>query len=186
MAEEEKEKLEVLAAAYGIQPSYSDIWGNTKTIPPETLEQVLGAMGVDVSNPQEALQHAEHRSWNQLAPPVLVVSIDQLPADFFFHLPSNSSPGALSEKELQVRLEITGENISPINHSYHLEQLNFKKDHQIDDITYKCWSFPFPSTLSIGYYHFNLTVAYENHKHQQTTLVAICPQQAYLPPALQG
>ena len=186
MAEEEKEKFELLAAAYGIQPSYWDIWGNTKTIPVETLEQVLGAMGVDVSNPQKALQHGEHRSWNQLAPPVLVVSIDQLPADFFFHLPSSSSPGARSEKELQVRLEITGENISPINHSYHLEQLNFKKDHQIDDITYECWSFPFPPTLSIGYYHFNLTVAYENHKHQQTTLVAICPEQAYLPPSLQG
>ena len=186
MAEKEKEKLELLAAAYGIQPSYSDIWGNTKTIPPETLEQVLGAMGVDVSNPQEALQLVELSSWNQLAPPVLVVSIDQLPADFLFQVPSNSSPGTMSEQELQVWLEITGENTSPINHSYHLEQLNFKKDHQIDDITYKCWSLPFPTALSIGYYHFKLTVAYKNHKHQQTTLVAICPEQAYLPPALQG
>jgi 4-alpha-glucanotransferase len=186
MTEKEKEKLEVLATAYGIQPSYSDIWGNTNTIPPETLEKVLGAVGVDVSNPQEALQHVEHRSWYQLAPPVLVVSIDQLPADFLFNLPSNSAPGAMSEKELQVRLAITGENISPINHSYHLEQLNFKKDHQLDGITYERWSFPFPTELSTGYYHFKLTVAYANHQHQQTILVAVCPEQAYLPPALQG
>ncbi|MDH3850940.1 MAG: 4-alpha-glucanotransferase, partial [Deltaproteobacteria bacterium] len=186
MAETEKEKLELLAAAYGIQPSYSDIWGNTHTIPPETLEQVLGAMGVDVSNPQEALQHVEHRFWNQLAPPVLVASIDQLPSEFLFQVPSNGSPGATSEKELQVGLEIAGENTSPINHSYHFEQLNFKKDHQLDGITYECWSFPFPTALSTGYYNFKLTVAYENHKHQQTTLVIICPEQAYLPPALQG
>ena len=186
MAEKEKEKLELLAAAYGIQPSYSDIWGNTHTIPSETLEQVLGAMGVDVSDPQKALQHLEHRFWNQLAPPVLVASIDQLPSEFLFQLPANSSPGAMSEKELQVRLEITGENTSAINHSYHFEQLNFKKDHQLDGITYECWSFPFPAALSTGYYHFKLTVAYENHKHQQTTLVIICPEQAYLPPALQG
>ena len=186
MAETEKEKLELLGAAYGIQPSYSDIWGNTHTIPPETLEHVLGAMGVDVSNPQEALQHVEHRFWNQLAPPVLVASIDQLPSEFLFQVPSNGSPGATSEKELQVGLEIAGENTSPINHSYHFEQLNFKKDHQLDGITYECWSFPFPTALSTGYYHFKLTVAYENHKHQQTTLVIICPEQAYLPPALQG
>jgi len=185
MAEKEKANLELLAAAYGIQPSYSDIWGNTHTIPTETLEQVLGAMGVDVSDPQKALQHLEHRFWNQLAPPVLVASTDQLPAEFLFQLPSNSSPGAMSEKELQVRLEITGENTSPINHSYHFEQLNFKKDHQLDGITYECWSFPFPTALSTGYYHFKLTVAYENHKHQQTTLVIICPEQAYLPPALE-
>ena len=185
MTEKEKEKLDVLAAAYGIQPFYLDIWGNTNTIPQETLEQVLGAMGVDASNPQEALQHVEHRSWKQLAPPVLAVSIDELPADFLFHLPANNSPDAMSEKQLQVWLEITSENISPINHSYRLEQLNFKESHQLDDITYECWSFPFPTALSTGYYHFKLTVAYENHAHQQTTLVAICPEQAYLPPALQ-
>ncbi|MCG6945201.1 MAG: 4-alpha-glucanotransferase [Deltaproteobacteria bacterium] len=186
MVEQEKVDIEVLATAFGIQPSYSDIWGNTYTVAPETLELLLGAMGVDVSNPREVLRDVEHRAWNQLAPPVLVVSINQLPADFLFQVPSNSSPGAVAEKKLQVRLEITGENTSPINHSYHLEQLNFKKDHQLDDITYECWSFPFPTALSTGYYHFKLTVAYDNHKHQQTTLVAICPGQAYLPPALQG
>ena len=120
MIEKEKEKLEALAAAYGVQPSYSDIWGNTNTIPTETLEHVLGAMGVDVSNPQEALQHVEHRSWNQLAPPVLVASIDQLPAEFLFQVPSNSSPGALSEKKLQVRLEITGENTPSILSLIHI------------------------------------------------------------------
>jgi hypothetical protein len=186
MAEMEKVNLELLAAAYGIQPSYSDIWGNAHTIPPETLEQVLGALGVDVSDPHEALQRLEHHFWSQLAPPVLVESTDQLPSEFFFHVPSNNSPGVMSKKEFQVRLEIAGENSSPINHSYHFEQLNYKKDHQLDGITYECWSFPFPPALSTGYYHFKLTVAYENQKHQQTTLVIVCPEQAYLPAALQG
>jgi 4-alpha-glucanotransferase len=185
-AEEKKETLAQLSAAYGVLSSYFDIWGNAHTIPPETLEQVLGALEVDVSNPQEALQHLEHRFWNQLAPPVLVESTDQLPSEFLFHVPSNNYPGAMLEKELQVRLEITGENTFPINHSYHIEQLSFKKDHQLDGITYECWSFPFPTALSTGYYHFKLAVVYENHKHQQTTLVIICPEQAYLPPALQG
>lgn len=184
MVEQEKANIELLAAAYGIQSSYSDIWGNTHTVPPETLEQLLKALGVDVSNPPEALQHLEHRFWSQLAPPALVASTNQLPGEFSFHLPSNNSTGVMAGKQFQVRLEITGEKISPINHSYHFEQLHFKEDQQLNGHTYERWSFPFPTVLDPGYYHFKLTVAYENQKHQQTTLVIICPEQAYLPPAL--
>lgn len=185
-AEKKKENLARLAAAYGIQCSYADIWGTDHEISQQTLEQMLATMGVEVSRPEKTLEHLEHQSWSQLAASVLVESIERLPAELLFQIPVQRLTEEKSHRMLQVRLEITGENTTPINHSYQFEQLAFKEARRFDGTDYERWSLPFPGGLSAGYYQFKLTVECETEKHQQAILVILCPEKAYLPPALQG
>ena len=184
--EEKKESLAKLSAVYGVLTSYFDIWGQSHEIPPETLETMLAAAGVDVSRPQEALRYYENLSWTQLAPPVLVASTEELPADFLFQLPASHPPAGKSHRVVQVRLEISSENTPPVNHVFPFEQLTFVESREVNGSYYERWSFPFPEDLSIGYYHFKLFVEQDEYKYEQKILVILCPEKAYLPPALQG
>jgi len=184
--EQKRESLAQLSAAYGVLTSYFDIWGQSHEIPPETLETMLAAAGVDVNKPQETLRHYENLSWIRLAPPVLVASTEALPADFLFQIPVSHSTQEKSPRVLQVRLEISGENTSPVNHAFHFEQLTFVEARELNGSYYERWSFPFPEDLSIGYYQFKLFVEHDKEKFQQEILVILCPEKAYLPPALQG
>ena len=183
--EREKENLAKLAEAYGVQSSYSDIWGNSHKIPLETLKKLLVAAGVEVSNSEKALKHFEHRSWLQLAPPVLVESIERLPTEFFFHLSLVHPREQKSDPALEVWLDITGENGPPTNHHYQAKKLAFKEAVEFNGKYYERWSFPFPTGLTIGYYQFKLSVEHEKERLEQEILVILCPEKAYLPPSLQ-
>jgi 4-alpha-glucanotransferase len=184
--EQQINELYRLAAAHGIQRSYFDIWGNVHETTLETLEEMLLALGVDVSRPAEALLKLDHTSWTQLAQPVLVESIEQLPGELFFQIPTHRVVIDHLNSQPRVQLEIIGENTAPSYHAYNSEQLAFKEARQIDGTIYERWGVPFPAGLSTGYYHFNLTVEAENQKHQQPIKVIFCPAQTYLPPGLQG
>jgi 4-alpha-glucanotransferase len=184
--EQKRENLAQLSAAYGVLTSYYDIWGQSHEIPPETLAALLAAAGVDVTSPQEALQRYENLFWTQLAQPVLVASTEGLPDEFLFQITASRSPEAKSDRMLQVRLEISGENAPPVNHSFHLEQLTFVEARELNGSYYERWSFPFPRGLPVGYYQFNLCVEHGQEKLEQKILVILCPEKAYLPPALQG
>ena len=188
MATEEikREILGQLSAAYGVLTSYYDIWGQFHEIPPETLEAMLAAAGVNASRPQEALKYYENLSWTRLVQPVLVASTDQLPAELLFQIPASRSSEEKSNRVLHVRLQISDENTHSTNHSFNSEQLTFIEARELNDSCYERWSLPFPGGLSIGYYRFNLCVEYDKEKIEQETLVILCPGKAYLPPALHG
>jgi 4-alpha-glucanotransferase len=184
--EQRRESLAQLSAVHGLLTSYYDIWGQSHEIPLETLETMLAAAGVDVTSPQEALKQHENLSWTQLAQPVLVASTAGLPAEFLFQIAASRTPEEKSDRGLQVRLEISGENAPPVNYSFHFEQLTFVEGKQLNGSYYERWSFPFPKGLSIGYYQFKLCVEHEREKFEQKILVILCPEKGYLPPALQG
>jgi 4-alpha-glucanotransferase len=184
--EQKRETIARLSAAHGVLTSYFDIWGQSHEIPPETLETLLAAAGVDVTSPQESLQRYENLSWTQLAQPVLVASTEVLPAEFFFQITASPSPEENSNRVLQVRLEIFGENAPSVNHAFHFEQLTFVEARELNGSYYERWSFPFPMGLSMGYYQFKLCVEHGQEQLEQKILVILCPEKAYLPPALQG
>jgi 4-alpha-glucanotransferase len=182
--EEKREILARLSAAYGVLTSYHDIWGQYHEIPSETLKSFLAAAGVEVTRPQEALKHYENLSWTQLAQPVLVASTEQTPAHFFFQIPVSRPQEENSDREFQVQLEISGENTPAHNHSFSFEQLTFIEAKELNGFYYERYSFPFPGGLSIGYYHFNLSVEHAKERFGHTTLVILCPEKSYLPPVL--
>ncbi|MEJ2429221.1 MAG: 4-alpha-glucanotransferase [Deltaproteobacteria bacterium] len=184
--EEKRENLARLSAAYGVLTSYFDIWGQSHEVPLETLETLLEATGVDVNSPQEAFKHYENLSWTQLAQPVLVASIETLPAELFFQMPVSRRLEEIKWRFLRVRLEIFGENSPSVIHSFNTEELTFIEERELNGSYYERWSFPFPMGLSIGYYQFKLLVEYDQEKLEQQFLVILCPEKAYLPSALQG
>jgi 4-alpha-glucanotransferase len=184
--ENEPEVLARLAAAYGIQCSYFDVYGNFHEMSPETIKQMLVAMGVDASRPEEALQRVKHLPWTRLAEPVLVESAGRLPSEFVLQVPASGSAATQLNRRFQVRFLVTGEDGLSINYSYRPEQLTFKESKEIDSITYERWGVPFPAGLSLGYYQFDLTVTLDKQEYEQTISVILCPDTVYLPSALEG
>ncbi len=184
--EHESQSLVSLATAYGVQPSYLDIYGHVKQIPEKTIKRVLAAMGVEVSRPEEALQKLEQSSWTRLAEPVLVECADRLPTEFLFQIPIRGSEGRQLSQNMFIRLSVTGEETSSATHSYEPGQLTFKETQEIGSVTYGRWGFPFPKGLSQGYYQFSLFVALDTQEYRQTVSVIICPERSYLPPTLRG
>jgi 4-alpha-glucanotransferase len=182
----QQELLVPLAAAYGIQSSYIDVYGNVHVIPLKIIKQMLVAVGVDLSRPEDELQRLEHCSWTQLAEPVLVESADHPPSRFVFQVPTQTSSAEQPNRNLQVRLVVTGENTASVTYSYQSEQLTFIESKQIDSVMYGRWDLPFPEGLSQGHYQFSLSVAFDKQEYQQTISVILCPERAYMPPALRG
>lgn len=71
--------LSRLAAAYGIQPSYIDVWGKRVEPPAETQAALLRTMGVEVGSEAQiraALEEVEERQQREFAPSVLVIDAD--------------------------------------------------------------------------------------------------------------
>lgn len=184
--EQENDNLARLAAAYGIQSSYFDIWGNVHEVPSKTLKEMLVALGVDNSRLKETLHELEHGSWSQLAESILVEAKDHLPAELFFRLPTQSPPDEQIDGRPEVLLQVTGENGRPINYSYTPEQITFRETKKLESITVVRWGVPFPEGLSNGYYQFNLTVTHEQKTHHQSISVIICPEKVCLPANLRG
>jgi 4-alpha-glucanotransferase len=67
--------LNELAAAYGVQTSYTDWRRRPVDVPPDTIRAVLTALGTDVSSPAAVsaeLERLEHERKTRLLPPSLV------------------------------------------------------------------------------------------------------------------
>jgi len=184
--QQQNQSLVRLAAAYGIQNSYTDIWGTVHEIPAQTLKQMLSAMGVHVNQPENTLIDLEKQSRSQLAPPVLVEFSERLPNELLFHIPVAYLSAEESHCMISVELEISGGNIPPTKKTYQPEQLIFKEAIQLDDMNYQRWGLPFPQGLTPGCYQFELTVERKTTKHRQSIVVLVCPKKAYLPQDLQG
>ena len=68
--------LRDLADRHGIALQYQGHDGRRRSVSPETLIAVLGALGVDATTPERAevsLHHAEDEPWRAMLPPVVVV-----------------------------------------------------------------------------------------------------------------
>lgn len=67
--------LNELAAAYGVETSYTDWRRRPATVPPDTIRAVLTALGADVSSAgavRDELDRLEHERRTRLLPPALV------------------------------------------------------------------------------------------------------------------
>jgi len=171
------EALFQLGTACGIQPSYWDLLGKCREISPETLWELLTALGVDSEKPGEVLRKMEHGAWTSLAEPVLVESVVRLPQRLLFTLPT-------AEEPVETRLDVIEEGGRSDRHSPSRRQLTLEAEKEIDGVSYRRWSLPFPAGLPVGLHHFSLSVAVGEKRYGQEIPVIICPERAYLPPQL--
>ena len=71
------DSLDRLARLYGVEPGYTDAWGNQQHVPEATKRALLAAMGVAVADDAEvaaSLREAEAHSWRRMVPPACVVT----------------------------------------------------------------------------------------------------------------
>jgi 4-alpha-glucanotransferase len=171
------EALVRLGAACGIQPSYWDLSGNRREISPEILRELLTALGVDPEKPEEVLRQMERDAWTRLAEPVLVESVARPPQRLLFAVPTTEEP-------VETRLDVIEARGHAFRHSYSRSQLTLEDEKEIDGVSYRRWSLPFPVGLPVGLHHFHLVVVVGEKRYAQEIPVIICPERAYLPPEL--
>lgn len=173
----QKEALLRLGAAYGIQPSYWDIMGKYHEISPQTIRELLAALGADTGKPEETLRQIEHGAWTSLAEPVLIECVSQLPHRFLFTVPEFGEP-------IEIRLEVVEQGGASLQQSYTGAQLSVVAEAEVDGVRQRRWSVPFPTGLPVGVHRFHLSVAVGDKRYAQEIPVIICPESAYLPPEL--
>ena len=74
--------LDELCALAGIEPGYTDIWGNYFEAPTTTKAALLTAMGVPVDSPEDcdaSLAELRAKSWRRLLEPVAVIEAEAQP-----------------------------------------------------------------------------------------------------------
>lgn len=179
--------IEKLALSYGIEPQYIDNWGRVQPTRLETKKKILKAMGVTADTPMQAKEawHTKfNRNGSRLTEPTLVVSLCDLPEAFVFQVPAGVQ-GA-RPKALEVCLAVTNEHGATERFCYAQKDLSCSGTRHLGGVPCRRWDIPFPNLKALGYYWFRLSVTRKGHHESQTTLVVVCPDKAYIPPALYG
>ncbi len=138
-----------LAHAYGVDTAYEDWQDQPVEVPEATVAAVLGAMGVDVSDPEAALAAREEEPWRATLPPSLVV-IAGAGAGVDLHAPV----GALAT--LHLELETGGRRDLPAEPA-----AGEPPTRVVDGAPVVRTRHPLPTDLPLGYHLLVATVGTE-------------------------
>ena len=183
----EEEIIEKLAVSYGIEPEYIDNLGRIHRTSVETKKKILKAMGIMVDSPRQAKEAwlaMLERKGSYLTEPAILVNLCSLPGELIFQMPVGAQ-GA-GPKGLKVSLAIIDEQGVTQRFSYTQKDLSCCGTMELAGGIYHRWGIPFPQLQALGYYRFRLSVSMGDQHRSQTIFVAICPDKAYVPPALHG
>jgi hypothetical protein len=137
--------LEKLAARYGIEPGYHDIWGQWRAASEETLRALLRAMGVDDGDPEKALRAQDRAAWHRVVPPISVLRARELARGVRIHLNEASQGRVLSWRITEEGGPVREEGFNPI-------KLAILEEHQADSGAVRAFSLPLPADLPEGYH----------------------------------
>ncbi|MBW1741852.1 MAG: 4-alpha-glucanotransferase [Deltaproteobacteria bacterium] len=183
--------INALAVSLGIEQEYTDNWGTLQHTSLDTNQNILKALGVDVdteARANKAWHVRQEDQWSQLAEPAIVASLANPPDELLFQVPASqetTSEGS-SIPQLEVALEVTDESGRVHNFRFSSKDLTLRESHVIGNRLHKRWGFPFPRLQTLGYYRFHLSVSTEHERWSQAISVAVCPEQAYVPPTIEG
>jgi 4-alpha-glucanotransferase len=157
----------------------------------ETKLNILKGIGVKVdteAKANEAWHAREEARWIRMTEPTIVASFSTLPKELEFQIPvrSQSAPPGSVVEGLEVSLEVTDEHGTVQHSAFTDKDLSFCESRRVGSKVYERWGLPFPTLRTLGYYGFHLSVLIGGQKRSQTIFVAICPEKAYIPPALKG
>jgi len=146
--------LERAAAAYGIEPGYTDTWGRRHQTSDEVKRAILAALGFQAASAEETERNLkEHaaREWVQALDPTLVVRDD---ADFIrLRVPADRQGDS-------VKLEIEWEN-GDIEQRWHslghsLPELQPIETGSAAGIEFLAKRLPLPKPLRLGYHRIRM------------------------------
>lgn len=189
-SEEYQKLLAQLASLKGIETEYRDVWGNLHSLSPGITLRILSAMGCQVGNAEQLekeIQAIENQSWGPVTQSVLIVSVNALPGEILFQIPSNPVGQADGlPPGLQAQLVITEETGKVETRYFSPEELFYKGTARIGKVLYRRGGLPFPREIPLGRHHLVLTLKQDQQCLEQTVQVIVCPEKTYLPPALEG
>jgi 4-alpha-glucanotransferase len=187
-----KELLDKLALSSGIEPAYQDNWRRIKRTSPKTQKSILQAMGLAVDSESELRQTWQTRqasSGRRMAEPTIIVTPAGLPDVLVIRVPCKEDGAGErgSEKAWEASLEVADEQGAVLHQlAFTMQEASRRETICAGGIAYDCWGLPFPRLPGLGYYTFHLSVNIQGEKRAESIFVAVCPEKAYIPPALEG
>jgi 4-alpha-glucanotransferase len=184
-----KDLVDLLAERYRILPDYIDTEGRLQKTKFETKLRILGAMGVhtdSVNSLNKALEQHEYAFWSQLSDPVLVVHMGNRPEYLQFRIPMDSLETDYTHKGPELEIRVNDEAGKTTCYRFDHTHLVLLEKKTVLTSTFGHYGAPFPTNLAVGYYTLHLKAAHGAKKRSQAVRVIVCPERAYLPPALEG
>ena len=148
-----RHQLRRLGQLYGIDASYTDIWGRRHRVSAATERALLGAMGAAVGSEREiadSLREAEARPWRRMLAPVKVIAPPE-PLELTFTLPARLGNLALDWTLREENGELHEGALTP-------DQLPTVGAAAVDGEEYRRWRIPLPSSLSHGYHQLSVAL----------------------------
>ncbi|MDY6950895.1 MAG: 4-alpha-glucanotransferase [Thermodesulfobacteriota bacterium] len=180
--------IDRLAVSCGIEPEYVDNWGRSQRTSLHTKRAILTSMGLEVDSEVQAraAYHGREKArQTRMVEPTIVARLSSLPKGLVFQIPvedPGSSVGSACQ-DLEGTLDVSDEQAM-------VQRFHFtSKDLLVCEKTervWQRWELPFPRLKALGYYRFHLSVRCKEKRWSESVFVAICPDKAYVPPALQG
>ena len=171
------ERLSRLAAHYGIEHGYHDVWGHWRETSADTQRAILHAMGVDVGDAasvEAALAEHERKRWTTVVPSVSVLRRHDLERGLRIHLPDDVLAPRLAWRITEEGGERHEERFNPAT-------LAPLEDFDRDGLRARALALPLPVDLPEGYHRLALL---DGSNVVGDGLLVVAPGECYLPSRL--
>lgn len=178
--------VDELAWQCGIESEYVDNAGQVHITSRETKEALLKSMGLRLESAadlQRAVSVRRNRPWNRLLEPVLVVSQDNLPANWHLHLPL---PGDQLPENLIISWELVDEAGQIQCLQVQGQELRVAETRRLEEHLYGRLELPLPPNLALGYYDLRVQVQARELAQQGHMRLIVAPERAFIPAVLQA
>jgi len=171
------------ARLWGIEPDYGDTWGKLHITAPETQKAILTALGVDTTSRESLERAVENRifqDWDRLVPPVVVAGAATWASGFPLHVPASMADGS-------AVVEFRWENGQTERQTFQLSELVNNGRADVRGTSYTRKRVPLPVSATLGYHDVTVTLhGSHGETRQASTRLILCPDRAYVPPALRN
>ena len=174
--------IDQLAALYGVEPSYQDVWGREQRISMTTKRALLAAMGVDASSDKTlkaALAAEADRPWRQLLPPVLVTRTPVSSLRLSVQVPQ-------ARRQSRFAWELREEGGSVQGGEFLFESLACSERRLIDGALIERRVLELAVAVAEGYHQLRLRELDRDDPLAGELPLIVAPRRCYLPAGLQG
>ncbi len=171
-----RQRLEWLAAAFGVEPGFEDIWGRRHEVPDAGLRALLDQLGVPADSDADidrGLARAHVRYWRSLAEPVVVLTLPAATLAVTLRLPSRGS-GA------RVAWRLVPETGEPSQGDAEVDAMALRERSEVEGVAHESRTLAIDAALAPGYHRLEL----RTDDTEASVLVIAAPPHCFQPSSL--
>ncbi|RPH67248.1 MAG: malto-oligosyltrehalose synthase, partial [Burkholderiales bacterium] len=171
-----RQRLEWLAAAFGVEPGFEDIWGRRCEVSDTGLRALLGQLGVPADSDadiEHGLAQAHLRYWRRLADPVIALTLPATTLHVVLRLPRHG-------RGERVAWRLVPESGDPVDGEVEVDALTPKERSEVEDVPYESRTLVIEAALAPGYHRLELRAG----GIEARVLVIAAPPHCFQPPLL--